>query len=284
MLDNTDNIQSFIFENADIRGHIVHLDNTLKEILVPHQYPKSIELLLTEAILSASLMSATIKYSGQLTIQFQSKGPLQLLLVKCSDTFQMRALAQFDEDVSDEKLVDCFKQGELVVTLEADSNNKPYQSIVPIKHSIKESLAFYFSQSEQLPTHFWFASAEHSATGMLLQQLPEKENRNEDRDEVWQNALTLAETIREEELLTLPNEELLFRLYHEKQVRLFDSKPVAFHCPCDRSRMLEAVKVMGKDEVSDIYKTHKTIDVTCEFCKEYYAFDKTDTSYLFHNQ
>lgn len=278
-----DTIQGFIFENADIRGQIVHLNETKDKILSPHHYPKQVERLLTEVLLSALLMSATIKFSGQLTIQFQSKGDLQLLLVKCDHQFNTRALAQYDEGITTSSLNDCLQNGTLVVTIEADKNNKPYQSIVPIKGTIKDSLIYYFQQSEQLPTHFWFAVSEEQAVGMLLQQVPDR-LKAENRETVWEEVSMLAESVKINELLQLDNQTLLHRLFHEHKLRVFDPKPVHFHCPCSRSKMLEAVKIMGEEEVNNIFKTHKTIDVTCEFCLEYYAFDKVDTDYLFKKQ
>lgn len=280
-----DTIQGFIFDNADIRGQLVHLNETRDKILSPHQYPKQIEMLLTEVLLSATLMSATIKFSGQLTIQFQSKGILQLLLVKCDHEFKVRALAQYedDDDIDEAALNECLQNGSLVVTIEADKNNKPYQSIVPIKGTIKDSLIYYFHQSEQLPTDFWFAVSDEQAVGMLLQQVPDK-LQAENREAIWQEVNLLADSLKIDELLALDNETILYRLFHEHTLRLFDPKLVRFYCPCNRSKMLEAVKIMGEEEVDNLFKTHKTIDVTCEFCREYYAFDKLDTNYLFKSQ
>lgn len=279
-----DTIQGFIFEDKDIRGQIVYLSQSLNDILGPHHYPAPIQQLLTEAILSAVLMSATIKFKGQLTLQFQSKEVLQLLLVKCSDDFKIRALAQFDDAINEKTLTDCLNNGQLVVTIEADKNNKPYQSIVPIKGGIKNSLEYYFLQSEQLPTYFYFALSDCEACGLLLQALPCTPDKAETAQENWNEIKTLADTLSAKECLTLKNENLIFRLYHESRVRLFPHKAVSFFCPCSRSRMLEAVKIMGEENVNDVFKTNKNIDVTCEFCLEYYSFSKYDTDYLFKKQ
>jgi molecular chaperone Hsp33 len=278
-----DSIQRFIFEDNDVRGECVSVDDTLSAIFSKQQYPTCIKTLLAEAVLSATLMASTIKFKGQLTLQFKSAKSLSLLLVKCSESYQIRALAQFDEKATSEELLHSLDGGVIVVTVQADNKTKPYQSIVPFRLSIAESLEFYFAQSEQLPSRFWFAVSETKASGMLLQLLPAGTD-SEAREFFWEHANKLAETIRDEELLSLDNQTFLYRLYHEEKIRLFDSKPIGFFCPCSRNKMLEAVRTLGEEEAIEHFKAHKSINVTCEFCQQHYAFDKVDVSYLFHRQ
>ena len=109
-----------MFENADIRGEIIHLDAVLKKIYDNHDYPITIKELLTEVLLCTILMSSTLKYEGQLTLQFQSKSALSLLLVKCNNLFEVRALAQFDKDVEPSEYYKSITEGSLVVTIESN--------------------------------------------------------------------------------------------------------------------------------------------------------------------
>lgn len=279
-----DNIQRFIFESADIRGELVHLGDTLDEILTPHQYPKPIQDMLSEAVLCTVLITATIKFKGQITVQFQGDKALKLLLVKCNHDYELRALAQFDDQAEPDEWQDDLKQGNLVVTIEMDNKVKPYQSIVPLKNTIAQSLAFYFTQSEQLPSAFWIAVDKGAGAGMLLQQLPSKAENEGTRDEDWNEALTLANTLNPDELLTLDNETLLHRLYHQHQVRLFQAQAVSFACTCNRARMLEMVRTMGQEEAYELLSTHRMIEVKCEFCQQSFSFEKNDVSFLFESQ
>ncbi len=276
-----DSIQRFMFDNAEIRGEIVHLDETINRVMSKHDYPNTIEKLLGELTLCAVLMSAIIKFKGQLTLQFKSDKAVTLLLVKCNHLFQLRALARYDKKASSVDYINALQDGQLVVTIEADHNVKPYQSIVKLKSSITETFEYYFAQSEQLPSRFWLTYQNGRAAGMLLQMMPKK-NSSSNREIFWEHATKLGETLTENELLNLDNETLLYRLYHGESIRLFEKKRVQFHCPCQRARMLEVVRTVGRKDAMAILKTHKSIDVVCKFCLQQFAFDKVDIEYLFH--
>lgn len=279
-----DNIQRFVFETADIRGEVVHLGETLEKILTPHKYPQTIKKMLSETILCATLMAATIKFKGQMTIQFQGDEALKLLLVKCNHLFELRALAQFDENASTQDWLNALQAGNLVVTIEMDDKVKPYQSIVPVKDNVAQSLAHYFTQSEQLASRFWLSIEGSHGAGLLLQQLPKQVDSDDSRDANWHEALTLANTLTDEELINLDNETLLHRLYHEHQLRMFPAQPVSFKCTCDRARMLEMIRTMGKEDALNLLKTHRMIEVKCEFCQQSFAFEKSDINFLFESQ
>ncbi len=279
-----DNIQRFVFETADIRGELVHLGETTEKILTPHHYPEPIKHILTEVTLCTILMAATIKFKGQMTVQFQGDDALKLLLVKCNHLFELRALAQYDENADKNDWINALTKGNLVVTIEMDEKVKPYQSIVPVKESVAKSLAHYFTQSEQLASSFWLAIENNHGAGLLLQQLPKQVDTDETRESNWQEALTLANTLTPEELLQLDNETLLHRLYHEHQLRLFPAEAVSFKCTCNRARMLEMVRTMGKEDAYLLLKTHRMIEVKCEFCQQSFSFEKSDINFLFESQ
>lgn len=280
----TDTITRFIFEKADIRGEIAHLDETYQKLLSFHHYPPLLKQLLGEALLAAVLMTATIKFKGQLTLQLQTNQVIKLLLVKCSHDFKVRALIQFDKDESSEKMAHALQEGKLVITIEPDDKVRPYQSIVPLQgNSLAQALEYYFAQSEQLTTKFNFAVSDGKASGMLLQLLPEHK-KSEQREEFWQYATKIGDTLSNDELQTLDNETILYRLYHETNLRLFESATVAFYCPCSKERMARAIQTLGEEEAKSMLKQQQTINVHCEFCLQNYAFDKVDIEWLFHQK
>ena len=277
-MQELDNIQRFLFESADIRGEIVHLNHSFQAIA--KHYPKPVQKLIGEALLAAVHLTASIKFEGQLTIQFQSTGPLSLLLAKCDHQFNIRAMARHSDDISQKDIVESITQGQMVINIEHDKQVKTYQSIVPLTgNSLSQSLEHYFGQSEQIATKLWFVADEKSACGMLLQLMPGLDS--EQREEFWQYAIVIGETITAAELNALGNEEILHRLYHEKELRLFDSNHIQFKCQCSEQKMKESIKLLGKEDALQLIQEQNTIDVSCEFCKTTYQFDAIDVELLF---
>ncbi|HUF19776.1 MAG TPA: Hsp33 family molecular chaperone HslO, partial [Burkholderiales bacterium] len=135
--------------------------------------------------------------------------------------------------------------------------------------------------SEQLETRLWLASDSRQAAGMLLQKLPVP--AGEDAD-AWNRAVTLAETITAKELLLLPATEIIRRLYHEEDVRVFDSRPIAFRCSCSRQRVTSMLRMLGRQEVLSILEERDTIEVDCEFCGRHYEFDAVDAEQVFASE
>jgi molecular chaperone Hsp33 len=280
-----DLLSAFMFEDGHIRGQIIHLNNSLATLLQKHDYPEAIENLLAEAITCLLLMNGIIKYQGQMTLQFRAKGPLSLLLVKCNHLREFRAYADFDRSVAltSDMLKEQLGDGQLVLTIEQDNQVKPYQSIVPmVDGDLSLSLEHYFSQSEQLPTKLWIASKNREAAGLLIQQMPDKGDSKE-REDFWQTASILGESVSDDELLSLDSQTLLFRLYHEQGVRLFSPVPVQFKCPCSKEKMSECLKVLGYDDVKDLLKSEEVVDVGCQFCQTHYHFDSIDVEVIFQH-
>lgn len=283
MFDN-DNIQRFLFDETNVRGEIIHLDKVLLQVFNKHDYPEVIKQILTETLLCSILMSSTLKFKGQLTVQFQSDKSISLLLVKCTNLFQVRALAKCTKDLKDQEYLTSLENGSLIITIESDHNVKPYQSIVPLKGGVKQSIEHYFMQSEQLPTKFMLCSNQTRASGIMLQQMPQQSEITTSTQITWQHLITLAESITEKEILNLDNESILHRLFHEEKCRLFDTHQIQFKCPCSKAKMLETIRTIGKDETMSLLKTNKAINIECDFCLENYAFEKIDIAYLFQKQ
>ena len=132
--------------------------------------------------------------------------------------------------------------------------------------------------SEQLQTRLWLAADNKRASGMLLQKLPDTESADKD---AWNRAESLASTVTVGELMSLPNEELLHRLYHEETVRIFETEPVSFRCTCSAEKVGSMLRMIGLDEVHSILAERGTIDVNCEFCNRHYSFDQVDAEQIF---
>ena len=280
-----DTCQRFMFEQAPIRGELVHLGECYRTIINQHAYPGVIRELLGEALVAAVLLAEIIKFDGELTLQFQSDGPVSMLVAKCNSQGHIRGLATWHDDVLPINIPSALGEGQLVVTIAYDDKVKPYQSIIPIKHqTIAQALEAYFKQSEQLPTRFIIAVSAQAATGLLLQVLPSESS--ETLANTWEEAVMLADTLQANELLTLENAEVLRRLYHEHDVRLFESKPITFKCRCSLERMQGAIVTLGEDEAHQMLQTNKEITVTCEYCNNAYGFDRAQVVDIFshHNK
>ena len=133
-------------------------------------------------------------------------------------------------------------------------------------------------RSEQLETRLWLAADDRHAGGMLLQKLP---NRPEQDADAWNRASQLADTLKQDELLKLPAETILHRLFHEEDIRLFDPQPISFHCRCSREGVANMLRMLGRGEVNSILDEQGSIEVHCEFCNQRYEFDKVDAEQVF---
>ena len=168
--------------------------------------------------------------------------------------------------------------GRLAITLYPGTMGERYQGIIDLqKDSLAQCLEDYFRQSEQLATRLWLAADGEAAGGMLLQELP----RETQDDDAWARDVHLGETIRHDELLQLPAREILHRLYHEEDVRLFEGEPVSFRCGCSRERIEAMLRGLGHGEVLDIIEEQGAVRVDCEFCNQRYEFDRVDVEALF---
>ncbi|KEQ18335.1 molecular chaperone Hsp33 [Endozoicomonas numazuensis] len=285
-MSQKDCAQRFIFENADLRGEIVSLSDSLTESLAAHDYPVNVKALLGELVAAAVLLSSTLKFEGILSLQAKGDGPLSLLMVECTDQKTFRALARWDEESTDKLaakgLSGLLGQGQLVLTVDPHKGNR-YQGIVPLHHeTLAEGLNAYFKQSEQLSTRFWLASNGVQGAGILLQALPESiETEAVERQESWSRMTMLADTVTEAEMLELEHESLLLRLFHEEEVRVFDREAVAFNCNCSRPRSAKILASLGQEEAESMVADLGTIEMGCQFCSQTYIFTAQDVSEIF---
>lgn len=278
----TDTATRFLFETADIRGETVALGGALEQLLAPHAYAPAVRRLLGEFAAAAVLISNNLKYHGRIVLQARSDGPLSLVMVECTSDSQIRGIARGDISADPESPMALIPAAQLAITIERDSDRRfrsqRYQGIVALdSQSLTEALDNYFLQSEQLHTRFWLAATDSCAAGMMLQQLPaQRHQAAEDRENQWRHACVLADTLTSEELVGLDHVTLLHRLYHEEPLRLFEPKPVVFHCSCSRERSLNALTALSRTELDEIIAEQGGVTMDCEMCGTRYQFTAAD--------
>ena len=277
-----DNLQRFIFEHAQIRGELIHLDAVFETIVSQQNYPAEIKHLLGEALVACILLVSSIKFEGEISLQFQGDECLSLLLVHCDHHLNVRACVKFQEGKSAGEYERAFLNGKMALMLSPFKQTQVYQSVVSIRSaSMAENLMYYFAQSEQIATKVWLAVGESSAAGFLLQLMPDI--ATEEREQFWEYAVKIGETITDNELLTLDHETILYRLYHEAVLRLFSPRIIRFKCRCSNEKMREILKVLGEEEVNQLLQEQSHVTVTCDFCHKNFSYDAIDVALLFRD-
>ncbi len=288
-MHSPDSIRRFIFERYPVRGFIVHLDSSWRAVLERADYPPAVRELLGEAMVSATLLAATLKFEGMLTLQLQAPGPVHLLVAQCTDRHAIRGVARYRDLPEQLNAADVLQQltgdGRLSVSVESCDQAARYQGVVPLTgSSFATSLEAYFGSSEQLPTRIWLTAQADRAAGFLLQRLPAGERDMpslEEIDELWNRVGHLAATLTPEELLALAEGTLLHRLFPEDDVRLFAPTPAYFQCRCSRERVAGILRSLGEPEIRSILAERGAVEVRCEFCNRAYAFDAVDCAAVF---
>jgi len=294
-MHDRDSLRRFLFDQFPIRGHLVHLDASWRALIEHRAYPATVRTALGETVVASVLLAATIKFDGVLSLQLQGDGPVPLLLAQCTSGLGVRGLAQYpeggavDHSLRDLKgIAELTGTGNLTVTLETEDSGQRYQGIVPIDGPrLADSLQSYFENSEQLPTRLWLFADEHGASGMLLQRLPGEGGGTaaadaEALEDAWRRVQLIGETLTPEELRVLSDEEILYRLFNEDDVRLFESAPVYFRCRCSRERVSGMLQGLGKAEAQAILAERGEVEVRCDFCNRAYVFDAVDVAQLFN--
>lgn len=287
----SDTLQRFLFEDAAVRGEVVHLGAAWRAVLERHEYPAAVREPLGQLYVAGVLLAATLKLKGSITLQIRGDGPINLLVVDCSPhhadeesgpLYHVRGMADWNGEVPSGDLQSRFGNGNLVITIDAGQGGKRYQGIVElIGSSVADAIDNYLERSEQLPTRMWLVANAEQAAGLLLQKMPGVGGKD---DEVWNRVTTLAATITDRELLELEQREVIYRLFHEEDIRLFEEQPVSFHCNCSIERVADTLRSLGHDEVMEIITDEGAVEVTCQFCNRLYRFDAVDAERLFVEQ
>ncbi|MEZ2131148.1 MULTISPECIES: Hsp33 family molecular chaperone [unclassified Sinorhizobium] len=311
-----DHVVPFQVESLDVRGRAVQLGPMLDAILGRHNYPAPVARLLAEAVVLTVLLGTSLKFEGKFTVQTKSDGPVDLLVADFSTPENVRAYARFDEEALERAIEagetepeQLLGNGVLAFTIDQGRFTQPYQGIVALDGtSLEEIAGAYFRQSEQIPTRVRLGAAElydrdgtgkarhrWRAGGLVAQFLPEAPERMRQpdlhggdgdtgvrehvEDDAWTEARTLVETIDADELTDpqVGTERLLYRLFHERGVRVYDPQPVFDRCSCSREKIKSVLKGFTAEEI-EASQEDGEISVTCEFCSTVYRYEVTEVS------
>jgi molecular chaperone Hsp33 len=310
-----DAVMPFQVDALDLRGRLVRLGPALDEILSRHDYPLPVTRVLGEAIALGVLLGSALKIDGRFIVQTQTDGPISMLVVDVVSPGQVRACARFDRARVEAASAsagtsagDLLGHGHLAMTIDQGADMSRYQGLVPLEGGGLEAAAHeYFFRSEQIPTRVRLAVAEDfrpgpegmrrrwRAGGMLLQFLPKSPERLRQpdldpgdapegvtphvvaEDDAWVEGRSLVETVEDLELIdpALSHERLIYRLFHERGVRVFESHPVVAQCTCSREKITDMLRSFPQTDRDDMVQDG-SIAVTCEFCSAAYTIDPAE--------
>ncbi len=274
-------IDRFLLEDLDIRGALVRLDSVWQQLLSGRAYPEPVIDLLGQMSVTTLLLANNLKQAGRLTIQLRGDGPISLLVIDCTADLNVRCMAQHAADITDGSLRALLGEGQLLLSLDSPAMRAPYQSIVPlVGATIAEVFEHYLMQSEQLASRFFLAASPHGAAGFFVQKMPLADARDADG---WTRVEALASTVSRDELLTLPGEQLLLRLFNDETVRLFSARPVTHTVPEDWEKISNMLRTLGREEVYSALKARGEVLIRDDLGNREYRFDKAAIDALFFN-
>ncbi|MEJ6396581.1 Hsp33 family molecular chaperone HslO [Yoonia sp. 208BN28-4] len=307
-----DTVLPFQLDASDIRGRVARLDGVLEEVLKQHDYPPAIEALVAEMALLTAMIGQSIKLRWKLSLQVRGDGPARLIATDYyaptddGEPARIRAYASYDTEEIDGNAPG-FPQigkGYFAILIHQGEDMQPYQGVTPIAGGSLASCAeTYFAQSEQLPTRFSLTygrsqvpgEGEHwRAGGIMLQHMPkaspemtgEEAVREDgladpadfldaDEHENWNRANVLLDTVEEIELIgpSVAPTDLLVRLFHEEEPRVYDAKQIRFGCTCSREKVEQSLSIYSAKDLAHMTKDDGTITADCQFCGSHYVFD-----------
>jgi molecular chaperone Hsp33 len=314
-------LHKFIFEGLPVRGSLVRLTDAWQEILRRRAgntqtgpYASAVSQLLGEMSAAAVLLQGSIQFDGALILQIMGDGPVKVAVTEVQADLGLRSTATLvgtvPADAAVKDLVNAHGRGRCAITLDPKSSapgRQPYQGIVPLADERGVALArfsdmveHYMHQSEQLDTVLVLAADDRVAAGLMLQRMPEdgrKTTPDADRpqtagtppktvdDDGFNRLSVLARSLKPEELLTLPADEVLRRLFWDEHLLKFaaaDHEPTPhFHCSCSRERVAAMLRQLGRAEADSVLREQGQIEVNCEFCGRQERFDAVDVAHLF---
>jgi molecular chaperone Hsp33 len=310
-----DTILPFQVEALELRGRVVRFGAAIDTILSHHRYPAPVAKLVGEATVLAVLLGSTLKFEGRFILQTQSDGPVRMLVINYTTPDKVRACARFDAERVAAAIAsgksspgELLGHGHLAMTIDQGPDTARYQGIVALEGNDLECAAHeYFLRSEQIPTRVRLAVAQElraggagarwRAGGLLLQFLPQSPERARRRDlhpgdvpegieldeppedDAWVEARSLVETVEDIELLDpqVSAEQLLYRLFHARGVRVFRVRDLRAKCSCSREGVERMLRSFPQDDRNDMVENGK-ITVTCEFCNATYVFEPMEVS------
>jgi molecular chaperone Hsp33 len=277
---NSDKLYRFLFQQKHVRGELVQLSASLDQMLLQHDYPQPVKQLLAELVAATSLLTATLKFDGDIAVQVQGDGPVRFAAVNGTDKQQFRGVVRMQSELQGDSFRSLIGEGYMLVTITPKQGER-YQGIIPLTgDSLTSTLEAYFAQSEQLPTRLYLYTdiqQQHNrAAGFMLQVLPvEQQKAKAD----FADLVMLSDTLTQDEIFNLPTEQLLYRLFHQEEVELFTPQDVSFVCGCSREKCSAAIISLGTEVIKEHIAEGK-LDISCEYCNTTYQFDGTDLTAL----
>ena len=270
-----DVLNRYLFDNLHARGELVNLSTTFQEIVAAHDYPLGVKQLLGELVAATCLLTATLKFEGEIAVQLQGDGPVGYMAVNGNNLQEMRGIARMAGETDATKLKDLIGKGNMVITIRP-SNGEPYQGVVALEQdTLAGCLAHYFEVSEQIPTKIWLYSDEETSqvAGSLIQLLPDAGDKEQQQAD-FEHLCQLTNTIKPEEIFSLATEDLLYRLYHQEEVRLFEPQAVTYKCSCSEEKCLSAISQIAPSELESILVEQGSVSMTCDYCITTYKFER----------
>lgn len=279
-----DFLHRFELERAGVRGVFVRLSDSWDQVRGRADYPPALADLLGRTLAASALFTGNVKFDGALSIQIKNAGPVNLLFAECGSDGRVRGLARWNGAVADESVVLGAQPAPLLaITIDNRTSGQRYQGLVAVEDAQLSTLfERYFERSEQLPTRVVLACGDGRCAGLMLQRLPGSVHAQDDAD-AWNRVGHLLDSAREDELLNLAPDALLYRLFHEENVRLHAATPLRFGCSCSRERVAAMLHSLGRAEAEAAVREDGIAEVTCEFCNTQYRFDRVDLEQVFRS-
>lgn len=267
-----------LFDARGVRGAILRITTGVEAMFGHRDYPPDVRRLLGQACAAAPLLAAHLKFDGRLGIQLQNGSALPLMVVQVDHALQVRGMAKYTDGAAG-GFPALARDGVLGLTLEPRGGQR-YQAMVEVRgETLSDALEGYFEQSEQLPTRLCLAADDGHLAGLMLQRLPGRE-----ADDGWTHLQALFETLGEAELLALSPAEILHRLFHQEDLRVFEPRPVALRCSCSRAGISAMLLSLGEAELAPVLASQGQVEVGCEFCGAQYRYSPQDVAELFQAQ
>lgn len=291
-----DHVLPFTIDQAKVRGRLVRLDQVVQTIISRHNYPPIINAYLAELCALLAGFVVDFKRQGVSTLQVScDNGPIKFMVADITHDGSMRACASFDDEKlaqlnDDVRFQDLFVGGRMLYSVDMIHTHERYQTIVPIEgESFSEAMHSYFRQSEQIPTAVVIYrdlppqdTHHYAVASLVLQQLPQSgAGANESERDDWLTNIALMVTVKKDEMLDkrLTSNDLLFRLFHERDIHVFTPHEIKFSCRCSREKSLAILTKFSPQQLYDMQRNDGKIHMTCDFCDEsyYFAVDELST-------
>jgi molecular chaperone Hsp33 len=284
---HADALSTFVFEGAAVRGALVSLDASCRDVLACRAYPPALRRVVAELLAASALLASALKFKGKLAVQLQGDGPVRMLVVECDAALCLRATAQWNplaETMAADADLATLSGGpahaRLALTLDPGDGGPLYQGIVGLEAaSVAALIEHYLTRSEQVESRLVLAAQDDRVRGLLVQRMP---GAGPAADEAWRRAAEAARTFGPARLYASADPaSLLTACFPESDLRLFDARPARFACQCSEARIGNALRLIGRDEAEDILAEQGVIEMTCEFCNRRYTLGHAEVRALF---